>query len=73
MNSMENTEILTAEILKNRRYPHSNKTRKDWKCKGCGTLVEKGNHIEHSYSADGKICIELCLPCVEDLKLVAGE
>lgn len=64
---MKEFAILSDEILIGRRYPSVTKTRKDWKCTRCGVTVEKGDFIEHSYSADGKICIELCLPCVKAL------
>lgn len=60
--------MTSDEVFKTRRYPHVTKTRKNWHCRRCGILVEKGGRIEHSYSADGKTCLELCLPCVYDLR-----
>ena len=64
---MQNGEILSDEILRARRYPHRVQTRKDWICNRCGKRVKKGNYIEHSHSADMKLTIELCVPCVNVL------
>ncbi len=60
---MENAKF-SDEVLRRRRYSHSNKTRKEWICVRCGKTVEKGGFIEHSWTPDKTETVELCLSCV---------
>ena len=70
---MIDVEIYSDEILAARRYPSVVKTRKQWTCSRCGLAIEKGGQIEHSYSADMKLTIELCLDCVRILSEISYE
>ena len=64
---MIDVEIYNEETLRARRYPNICKTRKKWMCNRCGLAVEKGGQIEHSYSNNMKLTIELCMDCVRIL------
>lgn len=55
------------DVLLKRRYPSIVTARKEWFCDRCSRRIEKGAPVEHSYTPDLSVSIELCEPCASIL------